>query len=235
MLRRYFGITPQEFRFLFGFTAEWWHALILLLLLPGPGGEGGTLLALPVPLLVGMAIASAGASAYGAYKASEAGKEAAKKTSAEKNLEAEAASMVTGVDRAEVESQISQAATPIGAAIEAQQRDIEQEALMGGAAAGTPGAFTGRAAALKQQLAQEGGQALAQAAMGAQQAGEQKAQIGEERKLALMGELASLGRTRKNQQLQASLAGAQIMGGAANSAGMQGLAQDAVNKAAIGA
>ena len=177
-------------------------------------------------ILAGIATAGIASSVYGAHKAGKAAEDAGKKTSAEKALEAEAASIVTGVDRADIETKISQGATPIGAAIAAGQGDIAQESLAGGGGTGIPGAVSGRTAALQRQLAAEGSKGLAQVAMGAQQMGEEGAQLREERKLALMGEAGNLGRLREDRV--AALRGQQAaaysgMGQAAISGGTSGI------------
>jgi hypothetical protein len=150
-------------------------------------------------ILAGIATAGIISSAVGAKKAKKAAEEAGRKTSAERKIEAEAASVVTGVDRADIETQISQGATPIGGAIAAQQQDIAQQDIAAGGGTGVPGQVSGRTAALQRQLAVEGSMGLAQVATGAQRIGEEKAQVGEERKLALLGESANLARLRKDR------------------------------------
>ena len=150
-------------------------------------------------ILLGITAAGVASSAYGAHKAGKAAEDAGKKTEAERQIEAEAASVVTGVDRDAIETQISQGATPIGGAIAAQQTGIAQQEIAGGGGTGIPGQVSGRTASLQRQLAAEGSKGLAQVATGAQKLGEEKGQLAEERKLALLGESANLARLRKDR------------------------------------
>lgn len=180
----------------------------------------------PAAILGAVAVAGIGATAYGSYKAGKAADAASKKTQAEKDLESEVDSMVTGVDRADVEGMVDQATTPVAGAIAAGQTQTSQDILAAEGGGGAPSAIAGRAAALKTQLAQEGSGAVAQAALGAQQIAEQKGLLREEQKLAGREALAGLGRQRKNAALQGQLQqgamwgnlGGSLLGGAASGA-----------------
>lgn len=175
-----------------------------------------------------MAVAGIGLAASGGSDAKAAGKEAAKTTGAEQNLLDLADAMVTGVDRADVERQISQATTPIAGSIAAGQQNIAQDVLATEGGGGAPSRYAGRAAALRAQLAQGGANSLAQAATQAQQIGEQKGLIREEQRASIMAQNSQLARQRKQAALQGSLVAAQgqqqlgssLAGGAASGVGM---------------
>lgn len=171
----------------------------------------------PAAILAGVAVAGIGATAYGAYKSGKAADAASEKTQAEKDLESEVDSMVTGVDRADVEGMVDQATAPIAGSVAAGQTQTSQDILAAEGGGGAPSAIAGRAAALKTQLAREGGGAVAQAALGAQQIAEQKGLLREEQKLAGREALAGLSRQRKNAALQGQLASSQMIGGIGSS------------------
>lgn len=178
-------------------------------------------------ILTTMAVAGVGATISGGSAAKTAGKEAAKTTGSEQKLLDLAGSMVTGVDRADVERQISQATTPIAGSIAAGQQNIAQDVLATEGGGGAPSRYAGRAAALQAQLAQGGANSLAQAATQAQQIGEQKGLIREEQRASIMAQNAQLARQRKQAALQGSLTAAQgkqqlgssLVGGAASGMG----------------
>ena len=147
-IEKLFGIKITPFRAL-GFS--------LIAVLECFRDHGEIALAFPPAAILGaIAVAGIGASAYSAHKASQAAKAAAKKTGAEKALEEEVNSMVTGVDRASVEGAIDQATSPIAGAITTGQQQVSQDVLAQEGGGGAPSQYAGRAAVLKQQLAEEG-------------------------------------------------------------------------------
>ena len=227
----------EELKTLIGFEPTVFHAAIVFMLAVFDllNGSGEMYRAFP-PAAVIATVAGVGlvASAAGSVMASNAASDASKKTPEEEDLTNYAESIQTGVDRASVEGAVDQAATPIAGAIAAGQQQVSEDMLAAEGGGGAPSAFSGRGAALKRQLAQEGGSAISQAALGAQQTAEQKALIREEQKGALFSDAAGLARQRKAQALQGQLSsagmiggmGGSIMGGAAS-----GLASGAMAKA----
>jgi len=217
--------SKKDFQFLFGFTPKFIHGFALLTLVfldsffqeTNPeilnanwGWVVPTLMT--VASVVGMGF-DIGKKKKNREIAEDAAKKVGKQTDAEKQLATEATEMLTGVDPASIERGIARGATPIGAAIEAQQRDIDQELLAAGGGGGIPGAaFDARAAALKQQLAQTGTESIAKVATEETGLAEEAARQREQQRLALLGMSADLARTRKGQQAQAALGGIDTSG-----------------------
>ncbi len=218
--------SKKEFQFLFGFTPKFIHGFVLftLVFLDSFFQETNPEILINALWLIPLAIAAAGAAAVAndAVKtkknrkiAEDAAKKVGKETEAEKLIAAEASSMLTGVDPSSIERGIARGATPIGAAIEAQQRDVQQELLAAGGGGGVPGAaFDARAQALQQQLAQTGTEAIADIATQETGMAEEAARQREQQRLALLGMSADLARTRKGQQAQAALGGVDTSSGA---------------------
>jgi len=208
-------LSLKDIEKLFGIKATPFRVLILsfIAVFDCFRDQGEVALAFPpAAILASIAVVGIGTSIYAAHQSKKAGEEAAQKTGAEKDLEEQVNSMVTGVDRADVEGMVDQATTPIAGAVAAGQTQISQDVLASEGGGGAPSAYSGRAAVLKQQLANEGGGAVAQAALGAQQIAEQKSLLREEAKTAGMTDLASLGRQRKMAALQGSLTGSGQLG-----------------------
>ena len=124
----------------------------------------------------------------GAHTAGKAAKEAAKPTPAEKELKKQVSAIQTGVDPAAVDTAISQAATPIGSAIQAQQQNILQQGMTEGDVTGAGG----RTAALQRQLTREASEGVAQAALGARAQEAQAALVRGEPQLGGKAQLAGL-------------------------------------------
>jgi hypothetical protein len=209
-------LSRKDIQFFFGFdlTPLRAFALTLFVVIDLFTTSGEVSQAEPLTIIMA-AIATAGiaTSAYSAHKASEAGEAAGRRTDEERSLEEDVDTMVTGVDRADVEDAVSQATTPIAGAVAAGQQKIGQDILAQEGGGGAPSQYAGRAAVLQQQLAKEGSGAVAQAALGAQLTAEQKGLLLQEQKMAARTDLAALSRQRKAQALQGQLGASQAIGG----------------------
>ena len=215
--------TQKSLEFLLGFklTAFRSFALLLCSVASLLTRDAEIVLADPTGVLIGLAVASVAASTAGAVMASdaaedatEAGEEAGILASTmsgdERVFQREVNNMMSGVDRAEVEGQISSAATPIAGTTLRGMQDVDSMALATEGGGGAPiSRFTGRSAALKRQLAEAGSKGVAEAATGARKVAEDAATSRQQTKLTAHRDLASLGRQRRMARLQGDLAGMQ--------------------------
>ena len=192
MILRTFLPSKRDLELLFGFRLTPIRALALttlgiLALFERPSGD--VLLAEPLTIIAGvMAAGMIAGGIMGSAKAGKAAKEAAKPSAAELALKEETDKIQTDVDRAHVETAISQAATPIGGALQQQQQDILQQDIVSGGGSGVPG-MSGRTMALQRQLTEGASEGVAQAALGAQGQAEQAALVRKEMKLGGQAQL----------------------------------------------
>jgi len=227
MILRNLLVSQDDLELLIGFRPApiFVAALIALLAALGLLGEGGNpevvysiLPGVALGIMGGMAALGVAGTAISAHQAGKAAKEAAKPTSGETALAQEIREVQTGVDAAEVDAMISQAAVPIGAQTAAMQQDVSQGALTQTGGGGEPGvALAGREAAVLTQIARQGSEGMADVSLGARKIGEEKAAIQQGREDALRGMLVGTQDAREGRVagLKAQQAGAWGQAGSA--------------------